>query len=223
MIIASDLSLTLMSLLLWWLCSYYWSRHVWSRRNESNYAEWLWVHIDGKHVNMWRLENSWNVCVCVRTASVSPLGLYGKAEVSTAYHFPGTDAPIHHPLSVWFQSVLYLLISPRRESGPRPGTKVCRKAACLSVIFINNLLLWIYNTPQDDTASSYEAAVRNTAEITRLKKTTTRRCPDGLIKPFWKVVILGHGITEMHPQKLKTKTQTCDQICPDTHTYIYFS
>lgn len=54
--------------------------------------------------------------------------------MSTVYHFPGAPAPIYHPLSVWFQSVLYLLISPRSDGRPGPGTKARAKAACLSLI-----------------------------------------------------------------------------------------
>lgn len=140
--------------------------------------------IDGKQLK--QLEH---LCSVWR-ASVSPLGLNGKAEVSTAYHFPETDAPIHHPFSVWFQSVLYLLISPRRDSGPVPGRNHAERLL---------VYLWFYQqsvsspgntTPHDDTAPSYEAK-RNTTQNYKIKKENGQM---GLPNQFWKEVILGRGI-----------------------------
>lgn len=136
---------------------------------------------------MWKLESIWNICVCVRAASVSLLGLFGKAEVSTVYHFPGTDAPIHHPLSVWFQSVLYLLISPRRAGRPGPGTKAHRKAACLSLIL--STICFSGNITHRKT--SQLQVMRLLWEKVPLK---IKRCPDEHIKSFWKEVIFGHGV-----------------------------
>ena len=148
-------------------------------------------------VSLWR-DWTW-MSVCEWTASVSLLGLHGKAEMSPAYHFPGTDAPIYHPLSVWFQSVLYLLISPQEGEQARAWHKSTQEGRLFILDFINNLLPGIYNTPRDDIASSYEAAVRrNTTHNCKIKKERKKKkrgCPDGLIKPFWREeVTLGHGV-----------------------------
>lgn len=65
--------------------------------------------------------------------------------------FPGTDALIHHPFSVWFQSIHYLLISPGGGAGGggRTGTKASRKGRLFISMFVNNLLLWKYITHQE--------------------------------------------------------------------------
>lgn len=72
--------------------------------------------------------------------------------------FPGTDALIHHPFSVWFQSIHYLLISPggggwrgwkdgnkSQQERPLVYLHVCQQSASLE----------IHNTPRDDPALSY--------------------------------------------------------------------
>lgn len=149
-------------------------------------------------------------------ASVSPLGLHWKAEVSTVYHFPGTDAPIHHPFSVWFQSVLYLLISPRRDSGPGPGRNRAERPP---------VYLWFYQqsvsssgniTPHDGTASSYECK-RNTTQNYKIKKENAHT---GLPNQFPKEVILGHGV--IHRCSLKSCWSNGWYNLPGCTYNIYF-
>lgn len=159
-------------------------------------------------------ESSCDICVCMNSISLIFRTLWeNRNEYCVSFSWSSCS---NLSSSLCLVSICPLPANlPQEWWQARAWHKSAREGRLFIFDFINNLLLWIYNTTKDDTASSYESAVRNTTRNCKIKKRRGRA--DGLIKPFWKEVTCGHGITH-NKCDTSPEAQDCTQVIKSAWT-----
>ena len=114
-------------------------------------------------------ESSCDICVCMNSISLTFRTLWeNRNEYCVSFSWSSCS---NLSSSLCLVSICPLPANlPQEWWQARAWHKSTREGRLFIFDFINNLLLWIYNTPKDETASSYESAVRNTTRNCKIKK-----------------------------------------------------